>query len=182
MSALAILRALSTRGRSCAAVALLFPLSACGSSPPQPADRMSADELTRTIERLSTPQPLAKPVAVNPQLRPLLASDIDATIRDAAICSFANAEGVLLLASRNEAIARVDQARVLLSSSAPVAPDGGYFTAGPVRISVGLAAGVTELDRIAAGRAEARLLLDPRPDQSAFGSWTCKPPAPSRPL
>ena len=151
---------------------LLWALSGCQSQSP-PADQMNGEELTRAIEQaagLKQDQAAIKPA----QLLPLQENDADRRFKESAVCSFSNAAGVLILATPQQALARLDSGAVVLPAAGPVIPDGAFFRADALSLSVGLGARISELPRIAAGGAEARITARNRRETSVRGSWNCK--------
>jgi hypothetical protein len=134
---------------------------------------MNGEELARAVEKaagLKDDEAARKPA----QLFPLKESDADSAFKAAAICSFSSAAGVLVLATPQQALVRLDGGAVMLPAAGPVIPDGGFFRADAVSLSVGLGARVSELPRIAAGGAGARITARNRREATVRGSWNCK--------
>ncbi len=146
-------------------------LSGCQSQS-TPAERMNEEELARAIEQAAgvEKQAVIRPV----QFLALQESDANSPFKASAVCSFSNAAGVLILATPQQALVRLDSGAVVLSAASPVAPDGAFFRADAMSLSVGLGAATSELPRIAAGGAEARITAQNRRDASVRGSWNCK--------
>ncbi len=165
---------LSDSHRRIVQYALLFwaSLSGCESQS-VPAERMNEEELAQAVEQaagVKENQAVVRPA----QLLPLQEGDADSPFKEAAVCSFSNAAGVLILATPQQALVRLDSGAVVLSAASPVAPDGAFFRADAMSLSVGLGAATSELPRIAAGGAEARITARDRRDASVRGSWNCK--------
>ena len=151
-------------------------LSGCDSQP-VPAERMNDEQLAKAIEQAAGVK--EDPAAIKPaQLLPLQESDADSTFKESAICSFSNAAGVLILATPQQAVVRLDGRAIVLPAAGPVIPDGGFFRADAVSLSVGLGARVSELPRIAAGGAGARITARNRREATVRGSWNCKRASP----
>ena len=151
---------------------LCVPLSACQARS-TPADRMNGEELAHAVEQaagMKEDQAATKQA----ELVPLKENDADEPFNQSAICSFSNSAGVLILATPQQALVRLDGDALVLPAAGPVIPDGAFFRSDAISLSVGLGAGTTELPRIAAGGAEARITARNRRETSARGSWNCK--------
>ena len=165
---------LSTNERQSLPCALLLCLLLSGcQSQSVPAERMNDEELAQAIEQAAglkedhTAQRQA-------QLLPLRERDVNGPFKASAVCSFSNAAGMLILATPQQALVRFDSGAAVLPAAGPVVPDGGFFRAGSTSLSVGLGARISELPRIAAGGAEARIAAPNRREASLRGSWNCK--------
>ena len=169
---------LSDGNRRMAQCALLLwaSLSGCESQS-VPAERMNDEELAKAIEQAAGLKE-DRAAIKQAQLLPLQEGDADAPFKASAACSFSNAAGVLILATPQQALARLDGGAVVLPAAGPVAPDGAFFRANAMSVSVGLGMTTGELPRIAAGGAEARITAQDRRDSSVRGSWNCKLPRP----
>jgi hypothetical protein len=154
------------------ALPLCLLLSACQSQS-VPAERMNDEELAKAIEQSAglKEDRDAEPPA---RLLALQERDVGGPFKLSAICSFSNAAGMLILATPKQALVRFDGGPAVLPAAGPVIPDGGFFRAGSTSLSVGLGARISDLPRIAAGGAEARITIPDRREATVRGSWTCK--------
>ncbi|MDP8913116.1 MAG: hypothetical protein M3N39_06030 [Pseudomonadota bacterium] len=134
---------------------------------------MSEEELARAVEQAAGIKD-NEAVVRAPELLPLQDGDADRPFKASAVCSFSNAAGVLILATPQQALVRLESGAVVLPAAGPVIPDGAFFRADAMSLSVGLGAMTSELPRIAAGGAEARITARNRRDASVRGSWNCK--------
>ena len=155
-------------------LALLFLvlLSGCQSQS-TPADRMNDEELAKAIEQAAGVKEDRSAIS-QAQLLALQEGDADSPFEASAICSFSNTAGVLVLATPQQALVRLESGAVVLPAAGPVAPDGAFFRADAVSVSIGLGTAIGELPRIAAGGAEARITARDQRDTSVRGSWNCK--------
>lgn len=171
------MRRLTGIERPLGALAALCVAAACSDGGSVPADTMSAEELARAIEKVGT-VPTAEKAAQPPDpglpLEPLRNGDVDPAFLDAAVCSFSSGPGVMMLATRDRLVARLGQRPIAFQAAGPVAPDGGYFAADEVRISIGLSAEAARLPQIGAGGAEAQISMPKQRRFSVRGSWACK--------
>ena len=93
---------------------------------------------TNQIERLSTPaeEPAGDPDA-SARLRPLDPGDVTHEGLSGPGCSFTSGGALLLAATAEDAIARIDGSLLHFIHSAPVSPSGGFFEDRQRSISVG---------------------------------------------
>ena len=165
---------LSDSNRHMAQCALLLwaSLSGCESQS-APAERMNDEELAQAIEQAAGLKG-SEAARKEAQLLPLQEGDADSPFKESAVCSFSNAAGLLILATPQQALVRLDSGAVMLPAAGPVIPDGAFFRADAISLSVGLGARISELPRIAAGGAEARITARNQSETSVRGSWNCK--------
>jgi len=154
------------------ALLLWAPLSGCQSQS-APAERMNGEELAQAIEQAAGLKEEEAAIR-QAQLLPLQEKDADSSFKASAVCSFSNAAGVLIFATPQQALVRLESGAIVLPAAAPVAPDGAFFRAGEVSLSVGMGATTGELPRIAVGGAEARITARNQRDASVRGGWNCK--------
>jgi hypothetical protein len=167
-------RVVSDGNRRMVQCALLLSASLSGcQSQSVPAERMSEEELAQAVEQAAGVKE-KEAVERQAQLLPLQKGDADSPFKASAVCSFSNAAGVLILATPQQALVRLESGALVLPAAGPVIPDGAFFRADAVSLSVGLGATTSELPRIAAGGAEARITARDQRDASVRGSWNCR--------
>ncbi len=123
---------------------------------------------TDQIERLSRPQNVTVPSGNPAGLLPLTPEDLAGEDYAGAPCAF-TADGRLLLAASGEgALARLEDGLRHLVPSGPVGPSGGYFEERQVSVSIG---------RDADGEGAARARVTHRraeAQEDIMGDWTCR--------
>lgn len=137
-----------------AAFLLALAVSACG-----PAGDDAPNQ--QDLERLSTPQNVAAPP---PPAEPIVAlTNADVTASPA--CLFRRGGTALLVWFGDSAVARVNGRAQRFAAAAPVGPEGGFFEAGQVSISIGR------------GDEGGRLMITDRGNdrQKEYrGEWLCR--------
>jgi hypothetical protein len=160
------------------ALAMLLPLllTACGSAEDDAvAQANSVEELSNRLDKLS--DRTREDIEPAARLADLLPADIGPELRSEPACRLLREGRPILVANGAGAAARIDGRRVALAISGPVGPNGGFFKAPGVTVSVGRIRPLT-------GEAEsydrdwpARVSIggDPeRPIEKYQATWTCR--------
>ena len=151
-----------------AAAALALLLAGCGQA--DPAGNGSGPS-ENEIRRLSTPEiEVADPqAAARPQ--PLKVADLAAM--PAPMCAFGREGRMLLAATAEGAVARVNGRLLHLTRDAPMGPSGGFFEDRQISISIGRVGEAVS----SAGRWPARMTVTNRRAEAQIdydGVWHCR--------
>jgi hypothetical protein len=149
--------------------ALLFLLAGCGGGP----GGENAGITTNQLERLATARPEAVPdplIAARPQS--LVRADLEGADMPRPACDFSKNGHMLLAATADDAIARIDGRLYHFNQSSPAGPTGGFFEDRQLSISIGRVAETT----VRAGRWTARMTATNRRANAQVeivGTWRC---------
>jgi hypothetical protein len=113
---------------------LALALAGCGREkrPPPP---LPADQLERVVETVRVEK--AIPEAEPSRLAPIAEGDVPAGFKAPPLCRLTRKGGLLLVARDGRALARADGKLQILAFGGPVNPEGGFFTAPGLSVSVG---------------------------------------------
>lgn len=111
---------------------LMTATTACGGEEEPRASTMTPEQIHREIEAVHQ----ARPKEQSFRLSPLRAGDWNAA-SGSAVCSFATPGGVLLLADRTRAVARIGRNLLNLTAGGPIDASAAFYRAGRSTISIG---------------------------------------------
>lgn len=126
------------------------------------------------IERLSRPAEVAVDRLASVRIQPLTPTDI-AAVAAGAQCRFTRNGALVLLASREGAIARVAGELRQLEGTGPASPSGGFYEDNRTSISVGRTTGAAA-PASEGGPWPGRIAVTNRRDSVRLelrGTWTC---------
>ncbi|HEV7661840.1 MAG TPA: hypothetical protein VGO55_18525 [Allosphingosinicella sp.] len=147
----------------------LLLLAGCGGGPGGENAGITANQLERLAK--ARPEPVGDPqLAARPQS--LVRADLEGAGMPSPGCDFSKNGHMLLAATPDDAIARVDGRLHHFNHSSPVGPTGGFFEDRQLSISVGRVAETTSR----AGRWTARMTATNRRANAQVeivGTWRC---------
>ena len=127
------------------------------------AYNMSPDQLYREIEAIRELRPQEQSL----RLAALRVGDWSSA-EGSALCSFANEDGVLLMADQKRAVARIAGHLMNLQAGGPVDVLGGFYRAGRFTISIGAPRGANP------GRHRIAVSLRDEEPWETAGTWSCR--------
>ena len=156
------------------ALAAALALAGCHKAP-KPPPPLPADQLAAAIDKIR--QAPRGGVVPPSRLQPMAEGEVGARFKAPPLCRLTRGSDLLLVARAGQALARIDGKTSLLAFGGPVNPEGGFFTAPGVSLSIGRhapvatsaqAPGVSWPVGVTIGGASKL------PPEKLEGVWTCQ--------